>query len=75
MNETQLNCPICQNEVDLNEEVNVDIINTITHKSCKSNVSIKDSGTLEKMVNKYSFFESIMHPLTDEPLGKSNLNK
>ena len=68
MTETQLNCPICQNEVDLNEEVNVDIINTITHKSCKSDVSIKDSGTLEEMIDKYPFFESIMHPLADESL-------
>ncbi|MFS0752912.1 hypothetical protein [Oceanobacillus sp. 1P07AA] len=68
MSEMLLRCPSCQKEVNLSEEVNLDILNTITHKSCEPQSSIKDSGTLEEMIDKYPFFESILHPLADEPL-------
>lgn len=60
MSVVSLCCSSCHKEVRLNEDVTLDIINTITHKSCDpSNLPVKDAGTFQEMANKYSFFREI----------------
>lgn len=56
MNHKSLRCPICQEELSFFELVEIDTINTITHKSCESKQKIKDSGSLFLIINKYPFF-------------------
>lgn len=61
MSSTNLCCPICQRNVSLNEEVNIDIFNTILHKSCKKKeVLTKESGTFEEIMERYPFFETVL---------------
>lgn len=68
MIKTALYCPICETNVHLEEEVNLDIFNRVTHQYCKSDrLPMKDSGTFEEMVNKYSFFNSVL----DNKIGAS----
>jgi hypothetical protein len=54
MSIVRLCCSSCHKEVRPNEEVTLDIINTITHKSCNpTNLPVKDAGTFQEMANKY----------------------
>ena len=65
MVKTMLYCPICQNNVWIDEKVNLDILNTITHKNCNSRrwryrYPIKDSGTFGAIIVKYTYFDSVL---------------
>ncbi|MCU5068332.1 hypothetical protein [Bacillus pacificus] len=49
-------CSSCYEEVRLEEEVTLDIMNTITHRNCEpTNFLIKDIGTFQEIANKYAF--------------------
>jgi hypothetical protein len=57
----RLRCPICSEPVQLGEKVFLDIINTVIHQKCyykssRCKLPIKDKGTFQKMLLKYSFF-------------------
>ncbi|WP_231514940.1 hypothetical protein [Oceanobacillus salinisoli] len=58
MNLIELYCPICQQQVEGNDKVVLDTINTITHKTCFNlEFALKDYGTFEEMVKRYEFFK------------------
>jgi hypothetical protein len=56
----KLRCPVCSEPVQMDEKVFLDIINTVIHQRCyyKSprRLPIKDEGSFQKMLMKYSFF-------------------
>ncbi|MBY6276135.1 MAG: hypothetical protein CWE10_07930 [Symbiobacterium thermophilum] len=57
----RLRCPVCSEPIQIDEKVFLDIINTVIHQKCyyKSpcRLPIKDEGTFQKMLLKYSFFK------------------
>ena len=64
MSHTNLCCAVCREDVLLDDEVDIDIINTITHKPCTSRkYLIKDSGTFAAVIDKYPFFDSTLTSL------------
>jgi len=63
MIKTMLCCPICYNYVWIDEQVYLDILNTIIHKKCNSSrwcYPIKDSGTFGAIMVKYPYFDSAL---------------
>lgn len=57
MNRSSIHCRTCHKVVYFNEQVDLDITNSIAHNTCGTEGHlIKDSGTFEEMTNKYSFF-------------------
>jgi len=58
MNHKRLRCGKCGEVIMYHEEVILDFLNTVIHhKCCSSFMDIKDTGTFNDIVNKYSFFD------------------
>ncbi|MBE2904657.1 RING finger protein [Anoxybacillus flavithermus] len=56
-----LRCPICRKAFKRQDQVVLDIINTVIHRECYETTDrpllpIKDEGTLRKLVATYEFF-------------------
>jgi len=60
----KLHCPICSDYIEMNEKVLLDEINTITHIRCNNtiNITVKDIGELEEVIEKYEMFSSLRNP-------------
>ncbi|WMT19137.1 hypothetical protein [Parageobacillus toebii] len=57
----RLRCPVCSEPVQPDEKVFLDIIYTVMHQKCyykspQRKLPIKDEGSFQKMLMKYSFF-------------------
>lgn len=57
----RLRCGACGGLVKYKAHVYVDIINTVIHQYCYTaeSLEIKDKGTFDEMINKYSFFDGL----------------
>ncbi|VXC08816.1 conserved hypothetical protein [Bacillus sp. 349Y] len=55
-----IQCPDCGKAYKNQDEVALDVINTVIHKSCpdkKEHLIIVDEGTFEEIVKRYPFFD------------------
>lgn len=52
-----LRCGICHGLLKYKDYVYLDIINTVLHQRCYNpRIEVKDQGTFNDILNKYSFF-------------------
>ncbi|TYO69964.1 hypothetical protein [Rossellomorea marisflavi] len=55
-----IQCPDCGKAYVSQDEVALDVINTIIHKECpdkRNHLNIIDEGTFEEIVKRYPFFD------------------
>lgn len=54
-------CSDCHKEVEPENEVTLDILNTITHKSCKqTGLPIKDNSIFQDIILKHHFIQELI---------------
>ncbi|WP_163970402.1 hypothetical protein [Oceanobacillus halotolerans] len=55
-----LRCANCGQIIAYSDAVCLDVLNSITHKKCYDlRFALKDTGTFQDIVNKYSFFKEL----------------
>lgn len=58
---TELCCEICGRYVYLDDQVDLDFLNGISHQSCgKEKELVKYSGTYQSVINRYPYFDSTL---------------
>lgn len=60
MNKTRLKCIICLEFVSLHEQVDIDIMHSVTHHDCNTERPVKDSGRFKDISIKYPYFEPFL---------------
>lgn len=62
MNKTQLKCILCWEFMSLNDQVDIDIMHSVTHERCNTDRPIIDSGTFKDISIRYPYFEPFLQP-------------
>lgn len=57
----RIHCPNCRVPIKLDDEIFMDLVNTLTHQKCGHYFSLKDQGLYREIIEKYPEY----FPLTE----------
>ncbi|PKG23956.1 hypothetical protein CWS01_09310 [Niallia nealsonii] len=66
-----IRCPHCREYFFLKDNVNMDIMHTLTHSHCQPLLTIKDSGTFQNILERHP--QCFPQPTQQQQLAKAQL--